>query len=245
MRRFVVALLGATVLGGVAANAADMPVKAPPAPVAVPFNWTGWYLGLNGGYIWGNSTLTDVTGYNSAGSSFSYKPRGFQGGGQIGYNWQINQFVFGLEGELGYISWKKSAQYPPFVGVRGPNDSVAETTNGAFGVIAGRVGVAFDRVLVFAKGGAIFTGIKNSFTDTDATGTTLVSGTDTSHRNGWTAGGGVEYAITRNWIARLEYAHYGFGTKSHTATSAGGASFVFDHKLSGDSVRGGISYLFH
>jgi len=245
MRGFVVALLATSALS-VSAFAADMPVKAPvykaPPP---PFNWTGWYLGVNAGYVWGSAKTTDVTGYNLAGSDISYHPNGFQGGGQVGYNYQIGQVVLGIEGEVGYLGLKKSEQYPPFVGVRTAADSVAHTSDGAYGVIAGRLGYAFDNILVYVKGGGIFTSVRSSFTDTDPAGTTLVSGTDTSYRNGWTVGGGVEYAVDRNWIARLEYAHYDFGTASNTATSAGGANLTFDHKLTADSVRAGISYLFH
>lgn len=244
MRRFVVALLASSAFT-VSAFAADMPVKAPVLQPVPPFNWTGWYLGLNAGYVWGTAETTDVNGYNSAGYVIGYHPGGFQGGGQIGYNYQIGQVVLGIEGEVGYLGLNKSQQYPPFVGVRTAADSVAHTSDGAYGVIAGRLGYAFDNVLVYAKGGGIFTSIKSSFTDTDPTGTTLVSGTDTSRRNGWTVGGGVEYAIDRNWIARLEYAHYDFGTARNTAVSAGGTSYNFDHKLTADSVRVGVSYLFH
>ncbi|MBI3703341.1 MAG: porin family protein [Rhizobiales bacterium] len=246
MRRLVIGLLGAAAMS-VAANAADMPVKAPivKAPVAVPFSWAGFYAGLNAGYVWGRSTQTDITGYNLADSTIGYNPRGFQGGGHFGYNWQFNQFVLGIEGEIGGFSWNKSAQYGPYIGVRGANDSVASTSNGVFGVIAGRAGVAFDNVLLFAKGGGIFTSVKNSFIDTDPTGITLTSGTDTKNRNGWTVGGGLEYAFNRNWAVRIEYAHYGFGTVNHTAIGSNGVAYTFSHSLSADSVRGGVTYLFH
>ncbi len=245
MRRIVVALLAVTAMS-IAANAADMPVKGPvyKAPPPALYDWSGLYVGVNGGYIWGHATQTDIDGYNDAGSTIGYRPNGFQGGGHIGYNYQINQFVLGVEGEVGYLAWKKSAQYGPYIGVRSANDSIASTSDGAYGVIAGRIGVAFNNFLVFAKGGGIFTGVKNSFTDTDPFGTTLVSGTDTSDRNGWTVGGGVEYAYDRNWVARFEYAHYDFGTETETATSAGGTTYRFDHKLTADSVRVGISYFF-
>ena len=228
-----------------AASAADMPVKAVRAPVAVPFTWAGWYIGLNGGYVWGRSTQTDITNYNLAGSTISYNPRGFQGGAHFGYNWQINQIVLGIEGEVGYLGWKKSAQYGPYIGVRTAADSVAGTSDGVFGVIAGRLGYAFDNTLLFVKGGGIFTGVKSSFIDTDPAGITLISGTDTKNRNGWTVGGGLEHAFTRNWAVRVEYAHYAFGTASHTATGSNGVPYTFSHSLSADSVRVGLTYLVH
>ena len=245
MRSKIVCLLATAFSLGVvqAASAADMPTKAPMAPVAVPFSWAGFYVGLNAGYVWGRSSMHDVNSYNGP-PDIDYDPRGFQGGGHAGYNWQINQFVFGVEGEVGYMAWNKSQQYPPYVGVRSPNDSTASTSDGAFGVVAGRFGVAFNNYLLFAKGGGIFTGITNNFIDTDPIGTTLVS-TPTSDRIGWTVGGGIEYAFARNWAARVEYAHYAFGTKTSTGTNPAGTTFSFDHKLSADSVRGGITYLFH
>jgi len=247
MRRFVVALLSMAALGAVSANAADMPVKepvykAPPPPIV--YNWAGFYVGIEGGYAWGNSTATDVTGYNAAGSNFSYDPDGGVGDIYAGYNFQFDPFIVGIEGEVGYFGLDGSAQYPPLVGVRTAADSVAATDGGWYGAITGRVGWFYENFLFFAKGGYAITGIKSSFTDTDPTGTTLVSGTDTSNRDGWTVGGGIEYMFWQNWIARLEYAYYDFGTASHTATSSGGATFVFDHKLSASVIKAGIAYKF-
>lgn len=248
MRRIVLSLLSATALGAVSANAADLPVKAPvyKAPPPVVYNWAGFYVGIEGGYAWGHSNVTDVTGYNalSPAGDFSYNPSGGVGNIYGGYNFQFDPFVVGVEGEVGYFGLSGSQQYPPYVGVRGSDDSVAETHPGWYGAITGRVGVFWDNFLFFAKGGYAITGIKNSYTDTNATGTTLVSGTDTSDRNGWTVGGGVDYMFLPNWIARIEYAYYDFGTASHTATSAGGVNYTFDHSLTASVVKGGIAYKF-
>jgi outer membrane immunogenic protein len=248
MHRFVAALLSVAVMGVVSANAADLPVKAPiyKAPPAVVYNWAGFYVGIEGGYAWGHSNVTDVNGYNAVSpvGDFSYNPTGGVGNLYGGYNFQFDPFIVGVEGEFGYFGLDGSAQYPPYVGVRTAADSIATTHPGWYGAITGRVGVFFQNFLFFAKGGYAITGIKNSYTDTDATGTTLVSGTDTSNRNGWTVGGGLDYMITPNWIARLEYAYYDFGTASHTATSAGGGSFTFDHSLTASVLKGGIAYKF-
>jgi outer membrane immunogenic protein len=248
MRKTTFAAVAGGVLALVAVNtasAADLPVKAAPVAVAA-FDWTGWYLGGSVGYARGGSTLTDVNGYNDFPPSFSYNPSGIQAGGHVGFNKQFSRLVVGIEAELGYLGVRKSSQFPPFIGVRTANDSLASTSNGWFGVIAGRLGLALNNWLIYGKGGAIFTGIKNSFIDTDPTGIVLTSGTQTGSRNGWTLGAGVEHAFTRNWIARVEYAHYAFGTKSHTATSSAfPATPTFRHSLNLNSVRLGVSYLFH
>ena len=243
-----IAVISASAFLGQAALAADFPVKAPMAPVMAPaFNWSGLYVGIDAGYAWGSSTVNDISGYNGAGGvgDFSYNPRGFQGDLRIGYNWQINQFVIGGEGEFGYLGIDKSQQYPPYVGVRTAADSVANTSNGWYGALSGRVGIAFNNFLLFAKGGGVFTSIDNSFNDTDPVGLILVSNTTTSKRTGWTAGGGVEFAFNQNWAARVEYAHYDFGTESHTAVANSGTSYTFRHSLTLDSVRVGLTYLFH
>ena len=238
-----VAAAGVLACGANNVSAADLPVKAAPVAVAA-FNWTGWYLGGSAGYAWGNSTMTEVTAYNGP-PAISYSPRGFQGGIHGGYNKQIQQIVVGVEVEFGYLGVSKSQQYPPYIGVRTANDSVAGTSNGWFGVVAGRLGWAMNNWLIYGKGGGIFTGIKSSFIDTDPIGTTLVSGTQTSNRNGWVLGFGVEHAFNRNWIARVEYDRYGFGTARHTALTPVGTPFTFSHSLNLNSVRLGVSYLFH
>ncbi len=103
MRRFGLALLtSAALIGGAAA--ADMPIKAPvyKAPVvAPPYNWSGFYIGLNAGYSWGhqdNDLVVAATGATIF--SNSDKLDGFIGGGQIGYNWQSDHWVFGLEADF-------------------------------------------------------------------------------------------------------------------------------------------------
>ena len=104
MRRLGLALLASMALIGSAA-AADMPAKmVTKAPiVAPPFSWTGFYVGGNAGYSWGRqcNSLTDPTGAILFGNSNCDRLNGFIGGGQLGYNWQYNQWVLGLEGVVG------------------------------------------------------------------------------------------------------------------------------------------------
>ena len=220
--------------------AADAPVYKGPAPIAAAalFNWSGFYIGINGGYAWGNATLSEAPppAYNGP-PDFSYRPNGFQGGLHAGVNWQASALVFGIEGELGYLGLSGSQQFPPYVGVRTAADSVAATSGGWFASIAGRVGFAVNNFLLYAKGGGIWANIGNSFTDTDPIGLTLVAGTTVSGRTGWLAGAGVEVAVNPNLTARIDWTHYDFGTASHTATASNAVLYTFRHRLTADSVR--------
>jgi len=217
MKRFLLAGLGAlaltTMLGS--ANAADlprrqaMPTKAP--IYAAPYNWTGFYIGLNGGGGWGHSDI-------SAPLSASVDANGGLGGGTIGYNYQTGQVVFGLEGDG---DWS---------GLRGSTVCGATTCdihNDWLATARGRVGYAFDRFLPYVTGGAAFGNIKTSVAG--------VGDTDTS-RAGWTLGGGLEVAIAGPWTAKIEYLHVDLGSAS-TAVAGADASFHSDIARAGVNYR--------
>ncbi len=129
-----------------AANAADMALKAPPAP-PVAYNWTGFYLGIEGGVGWGTAEDTDSTGFDSG----RFATTGGIVGGTIGYNWQINKIVLGLEGD-GSGAWIRGSTTgaPNFCGGA---PSYCESDLQALGTFRGRVGVAIDRFLPYATGG--------------------------------------------------------------------------------------------
>lgn len=241
-----VSIAALTAALGAPALAADLPARAPaPAPVyAAPiFTWTGFYVGGQLGYAWGRAKTVDIDGYNGA-PDISHKPKGWTGGLYAGYNYQISSIVLGAELEAGYLGLKGSAQYGPYVGVRLPTDSRAGTKADWYGAVTGRVGLALNNWLLYAKGGYAWTGVKSSFIDLDPAGTTLASGTSTSGRDGWLLGAGVEYAFNPNWTVRVEYAHIDFGKKTHAAVDAGGTTWRFRHKLDADLVRVGVSYKF-
>ncbi|MHB8884790.1 MAG: outer membrane protein [Methylovirgula sp.] len=167
-----------------AASAADLPsTKAPPAYIPPPplFTWTGVYVGGQVGYMWGNT------------NPYGYTPNGVVGGAHVGYNYQMGQFVAGLEGDINGSSYNGSA-------VTGlGNFGARENIDGS---VRGRLGVAWDRALIYATGGAAFAGLTDSY-----------PGASYSHtRVGWTLGGGVEYAIDNNWSVRAEYRYSDYGT---------------------------------
>ena len=169
-----VALLGLTA----GAMAADLPSRRAPAPIvaAVPlFTWTGFYVGVNAGYGWStNDSNVFVPGIGFVGGN---DDGGFVGGAQAGYNYQIGQFVLGLEGDVQWADIGRGARYyDPVIGFYG------NSSDDWFGTVRARAGVAFDRALIYATGGF-------AFTDGDS---------------GWTVGGGVEYAFTNNLSAKVE-----------------------------------------
>jgi len=200
MKRYILAACaGALALGAaVPAQAADLPrpvYKAPPAYIPAYFSWTGFYIGLNAGYGW--ARLTDTAGA-------SVDPKGFIGGGQIGYNWQVNNFVFGLEADFQGSSQKVSdSGFDPVFG--------AWSTSGRldyFGTIRGRLGIAQDRWLAYITGGYAYQNLKFDFNSA-----TFGSASSSSTRGGWTIGGGVEYAFAGPWTAGLEYLYLDSGNR--------------------------------
>ncbi|WP_051335494.1 outer membrane beta-barrel protein [Methylocapsa acidiphila] len=192
---------------------------APPTPI---FTWTGVYLGGQVGYAWTNGhSAIDSVAYDNLGNAYynSFYPQsnagGVIGGAHVGYNLQINQWVLGLEGDVDGSSLNKTASSQPYSSYY--LDFVPTTVHSSLSVqgsIRGRVGYAFDRLLLYWTGGVAFGGFDQSIR-TDYPGCSSrtclfgvrFSGQDSfsETRVGWTAGGGVEYAIDAHWSIRAEY----------------------------------------
>jgi outer membrane immunogenic protein len=192
MKRLVLAGIGAlalmTMMGP--ANAADiarrqaMPTKAP--MYEAPYNWAGFYVGINGGYGWGTSNVAAPF----PGSSDTH---GGLVGGTIGYNWQMGRTVFGLEGDIDWSNLRGSTACA---------GTTCETRNDWLSTARGRIGYAFDRFLPFVSGGAAFGDIKNNIAGI---------GSASETKAGWTLGGGVEAAIAGPWTAKIEYLYADLG----------------------------------
>jgi outer membrane immunogenic protein len=226
IRKFLVA--AAALAAAAPAFAADLPPREPPPPYtpAVPlFTWTGLYLGGQIGYAWGTDTLTVFP----FGFGTNFTPNGVVGGAHIGYNFQFNQFVAGLEGDVEGTGISRNFS---------PGGVLYDTKIPVQGSIRGRLGVAFDRALLYATGGAEFAGFDTSvrgFPGFDQNSTT---------RTGWTIGGGIEYAVTGNWSVRAEYRYADFGHLAEpTPFTFGFGSFVNHHETE-NAVRAGFSYKF-
>lgn len=225
-------LASTAILIGAPALAADLPRRsaAPaPAPIFVQaYDWTGFYVGAQVGYSWGRAKTTVFAAPGQALGVFTLKPRGFIGGVHAGYNIQRGSLVYGVEADLEY-SWANSSGV--FLG------STFKGKGGIQGSLRGRVGVAFDRTLLYVTGGLAVSNI-------EASGFAPGPFKDNDTRFGWTVGAGVQYAIDNNWSARLEYRYTdAFGTSKTSLAPAVPTGFA-RASLSDHSVRVGLSYRF-
>ncbi|QAY94965.1 porin family protein [Methylovirgula ligni] len=243
MSKSLVAIVFISAISG-SALAADLP-NTKEAPVFTPapvLSWTGFYAGLNAGYVAADVDVRDVNGGVTPGP-FSYHPDGGFGGGQLGYNYQFNQFVVGIEGDVGYIG----LQGKGIIGSAAADHHQDLTLDsGVYGDITGRVGYAFGPALIYAKGGYAWFGGSAEQTTTNPGYVT----TGTSTFSGWTAGGGVEYLITQNISVKAEYLHFDFGSKGGYQTNVGddsspiGYEFWNETSLRFDTVKVGLNYRF-
>lgn len=228
--RLLLASTSTLALVGFAA-AADLPVTPPPVPI---FTWTGVYIGGQIGYAWakdnGNLSNQGPLGGTIVPSAFvssTSNSQGVLGGAHMGYNWQINQWVLGLEGEVDGTSLRKTVL---------PVSYVSSTTNLFIqGSILGRLGYAFDRVLVYATGGGTYGAIHNSYNVLGQVGSFPTA------RSGWTVGGGIAYAVNDNWSVRAEYRFSNFGFFYDTPI----VYFISQtHHWTENQVKVGFSYKF-
>jgi outer membrane immunogenic protein len=218
----------ATLLGGAAASlltvsafAADLRVPPAQPPVVIPpFTWTSCYAGVQAGGGWGKKELTDSVGVFSSQtgySSTSVDVTGYMVGGQFGCDYQFAPtWVVGIEGAAsgGNIS-KTTNFFVPFVpALAGPDTASFRSTTDFLASITGRIGYAWDRWLVYGKGGVALGGDRYHADDLDG----IYFFDATENRIGWTAGAGVEWAFTPEWSVKLEYDYYGFGTRSLSFT---------------------------
>lgn len=227
MNRTAIAAMAAfaALLAAQPSNAADLarPVyhKAPAYQTFVPaaFSWQGFYVGFNGGYGVANTTLA-----NSTFTSETFHPNGALVGSTFGYNFQTGGAVYGIEGDVDY-SWMRAAAGP------GAPCSGCEVRNHYLATVRGRLGYAMDRWLPYVTGGAAFGDIQTS---------TPGGGSQSTNKVGWTAGGGVEYALpATNWSAKLEYLYADLGTATCDAAHCGVST---DTTFRANVVRVGINY---
>jgi outer membrane immunogenic protein len=229
-------------LGSSAGMAADLPMQTKAPIVTAPaFSWTGCYVGAHVG----GGTMTNTEGAQNG--------KGGLAGGQGGCNYQDGNWVFGVEGEgywSGIRSTQASSDIPNIFGTNSNSFSRTTSNNNDFS-IAARAGIAFDRTLIYGKGGWAWGSFDNSQINiccgvgTSTTNTYTRSGT----LDGFLVGVGIEHALTRNWTVKAEYNYLGFGAKelSWTQCQSGiGCAVIGTNTLSATKqvFKLGANYLF-
>lgn len=244
---FGFALASALGCASLSANAADIYRREPVGggglkdvePVYAPVNtWTGFYVGANIGWAGDELTVRDLDGFG-AGTAQRFRERDDKifGGGQFGYNIQRGGFVFGVEGDVGWMDLNGS-RLEKFTG----DNTKVGIDSGLYGDITGRLGYSFGGLLLYGKGGFAFYNGGRTFS---TSAPQFASAGDTDTFTGWTAGGGAEYMLSRGWSIKAEYQHFDFGSQDFNVTTAGGDAFRFKEDLRADTAKIGINYHFN
>jgi len=230
------------------AFAADLPAraytKAPPMAVSPFYDWSGFYIGANAGYGWARDDHADLV---NGGGFFTFgpggpfggvqrnEPRGAVYGGQVGYNWQSANWVFGFE-----LAGDGSNLRRTVPSTLAPGEFLRSKVDG-FITVTGRVGYAFNNWLPYIKGG--YAGADLRTLDFDNLGSSL---DHREWRSGYTVGGGLEYGFTPNWTVGVEYAFMDFGTATWRGNTIGPlpTQEFFSDNLKISTVTGRINYKF-
>ncbi len=203
------------------ALAADLPPAPPPPPRApaayVPapipyYNWSGFYIGGNLGWGFSSPSASDSLGSSIA----STTSQSFLGGGQVGANWEFGPgIVIGAEADFDWLPNTSNAITVTAPG--GAPVATATINNRWLTLVDARLGYAWDRLLVYGKGGWAFGGVSNSNLNV---GATPLLASASSSNNGWTAGAGLEYAFWGTWSARVEYDFVRLNNATYTVSGA-------------------------
>jgi outer membrane immunogenic protein len=236
MKKFLLGTVGLVALGLAAgpASAADLaarPVYTKAPMMAPAYDWSGFYLGINGGWAQSNDRRTDPFGAVFG----DYNPNGGTVGGQVGYRWQTGPFVFGLEAQGNWADISGST-----INLGAPGGATIRSKMDAFGLFTGQVGYAWNNVLLYAKGGAAVTDRNYDFVLAGG-GLGSTSGYDT--RWSPTVGAGLEFGFYQNWSIGIEYNHIFEDRHNATFVTPAGAIIAGD-RAGGDTdmVLGKLNY---
>jgi outer membrane immunogenic protein len=224
-------ILCANLFAASTALTAELPVPPPALYVPYIYDWTGFYLGVNGGGAWGTSSQSQILAHSQTTGNFDVS--GGLVGGTAGFNLQVDRVVFSLEGDLGWAH---------IIGSPTCRSSFECTTQSDYLVTArGRLGYAFlNSWLVYVTGGAALGNINQSFSPSVGTNSGTIS-----NRVGWTAGGGLEIALwNTSWSVKAEYLYVDLGTFNCTLACSGLVGQITATKLIENLLRVGINYRF-
>jgi outer membrane immunogenic protein len=223
MKKLLLGAVGLVAVGLAGpASAADLAArpytKAPPVMVPAVYDWSGFYIGANGGWASSRKCWDAATTFGVfTASEGCHDATGGVAGGQIGYRWQSAAWVFGLEGQGDWANLRGSNQ-----SILHPAFTVRSKIDG-FGLFTGQVGYAFNTVLLYVKGGGVVTADRFSIDTT--LGNVFAASTPDQTRWGGAVGAGVEFSFAPNWSAGVEYDHFFMGNKTSTFTDGTGVFF--------------------
>ncbi len=251
------------------ANAADLPAAAPayktPAVVPSPaFNWSGFYVGANVGYGWGNDDGAQITDFPPTVATFAigqtptalrFRQKGVIGGAEAGYNWQSASLVYGVEADISATDIKGSGTFffPGSI-LGAPETTTASSSLDWLATIRGRLGFTpVDRLLIFGTAGVAFGQVKNGLSIVANNPAIpffdVAAGSRESTRVGWVAGLGTQYAVTNDIFAKVEWLYYDLGTSTASVNEVLNgvplpSGFSSSVKTNGNIVRFGLDYRF-
>jgi outer membrane immunogenic protein len=277
MKRILIGIAAIASLASTVASAADLAPRVytkAPAPIAAVYDWTGFYVGGNIGYSWGRSndtsSLTNGAGTVLFSATDKTNLNGIVGGGQAGYNWQMQNWVLGLEADIQGTGEKGTHYYNCGIGICTPStilpgfNVAVFTVPGVavplsltqkidwFGTVRGRVGIlATPQILLYGTGGLAYGGVNSS----ESIGAAALGFSSNDTRVGWTVGAGIEGAIGGGWSAKLEYLYVDLGKTSGsflTTIPAFGAGTVasgtltssYSSRITDNILRVGVNYKF-
>ncbi|UGV26709.1 porin family protein [Rhodopseudomonas boonkerdii] len=248
MRRLELALLLAT-FGVAPATAADLSSRIltkAPAVSDPAYSWGGWYAGGQIGGVWAPNNVDSQQTLPSA--SWPPSSAGFNGGGQIGYNHQIDRWLFGIEADASYTGLRRSPTVMAPLPAGGAFTATSSIGSDWMATLRPRAGYAIDRTLFYLTGGLALTDLNFASSYADTGGQTATGGFDKT-RVGWVAGAGIEHAFTKNWTAKIEYLYADFGKQSLTTpviagTGSSNGLIAQEVDLKTNTVRGGLNYHF-
>jgi outer membrane immunogenic protein len=241
MKKFLAVSIALAALMGASARAADTSVLKTPVPNEPPFavyNWTGFYIGIQGGGGWARVVQTDATPF----SSDPYFATGGMIGGTVGVNMQSGQIVLGLEAD-GASSWIKESTIgtsPTFGNCAGAPPRCFANLQ-ALATLRGRAGLAMDNVLPYVTGGLAVGSLHGEEGDIAANG---AFGAGTTTVVGWTAGVGIEAMFNGNWSAKAEYLYVDFGNRAVFNDNIGGVIVPESLRFTANILRVGLNYRF-
>jgi outer membrane immunogenic protein len=243
MKRILFGAIGILALGTVLpALAADLPArtysKAPVIAVAPAYSWTGCYIGIEGGGNWGRTRSTSASGPPGVGLPITgnFDLSGGIAGGTVGCNYQVSNWVFGIENDFSWTNKSGTANdLPPF------NTAASNLIREKWiDTLRGRIGITWDRALFYGTAGA-------AFADTSITVCNVVCVGDSKTRSGWVAGAGIEYGVWQNLSLKIEYLHVDFGSKNYIdppVFNGIGTVVTRSVRLTDDMVRVGLNWRF-